>query len=165
MNGELIVFLILAILAISSALLVIVLKRIAHRVLSMTFTFFAVAGIYFLLRAEFIGIVQIMVYVGALSILFLFGMMMTDHKLASYTPGRSLAHQLASFVGVLTLLYLMLRGIFSLNVPSSQDISIGTADRIGIELYSNYVVAFEGAGILLLAALIGAIVLARKEAD
>ncbi|UTW68319.1 NADH-quinone oxidoreductase subunit J [Anaerobacillus sp. HL2] len=77
-------FLILAILAISSSVLVIILKRIAHRVVSMSFAFFAVAGIYFLLRAEFIGIIQIMVYVGALSILFVFGMMMTEHKSISF---------------------------------------------------------------------------------
>lgn len=165
MGGELIIFLILAILAISCSVLVIVLKRIAHRVLSMSFTFFAVAGIYFLLRAEFIGIIQIMVYVGALSILFVFGMMMTDHKTVSFGPEKTLAHKLVSFVGVAVLLLLMLTGIFTLDVPGGQELYIGSAEQIGIDLYGNYVIAFQGAGILLLAALVGAIVLARKEAD
>jgi NADH-quinone oxidoreductase subunit J len=165
MNGELIIFLILAILAISCSVLVIVLQRIAHRVLCMAFTFFAVAGIYFLLRAEFIGIVQIMVYVGALSILFVFGMMMTDHKSVSFGPEKTQVHKMVSLVGVGALLVLMLNGIFTLNVPGGEELYIGTAEKIGIELYGNYVIAFQGAGILLLAALVGAIVLARKEAD
>ncbi|RXJ02911.1 NADH-quinone oxidoreductase subunit J [Anaerobacillus alkaliphilus] len=165
MSGELVIFLILAILAISSSVMVIILKRIAHRVLSMAFAFFAVAGLYFLLRAEFIGIVQIMVYVGALSILFVFGMMMTDHKTVSFGPERKFAHKALSLVGVAILLGLMLTGIFSLDLPVNQELYIGTAEQIGIDLYGNYVIAFQGAGILLLAALVGAIVLARKEAD
>lgn len=164
MSGELIIFLILAILAISCSILVIILDRIAHRVVSMAFAFFAVAGIYFLLRAEFIGIVQIMVYVGALSILFVFGMMMTDHKSISLESDRSLAHKLVSLVGVVGLLLLMLKGIFTLDVPA-QEHYIGSAEKIGIDLYGNYVIAFQGAAILLLAALVGAIVMARKEAD
>ena len=165
MSGELILFLILAILAISCSVLVMVLKRIAHRIVSMAFAFFAVAGLYFLLRAEFIGIVQIMVYVGALSILFVFGMMMTDHKSLSFGPERTTAHKMFSFVGVGVLLLIMLGGIFTLDVPSNQEMYIGTAEDIGLELYGNYVIAFQGAGILLLAALVGAIVMARKEAD
>ena len=166
MSGELIIFLILAILAISCSVLVIILKRIAHRVTSMFFAFLAVAGIYFLLRAEFIGIVQIMVYVGALSILFVFGMMMTDHKTVSFGPERTTAHKLVSLVGVAVLLVLMLRGIFTLDVPANEAARyVGSAEEIGIVLYGNYVIAFLGAGVLLLAALVGAIVLARKEAD
>lgn len=165
MSGELILFFILAILAISCSVLVIILKRIAHRVLSMVFVFFAVAGIYFLLRAEFIGIIQIMVYVGALSILFVFGMMMTDHKTISFGSDRSLAHKMVSLVGIVALLVIMLQGIFTLDVPTDPERYIGSAEMIGIELYGSYVIAFQGAGILLLAALVGAIVLARKEAD
>lgn len=165
MSGEVIIFFILSILAISCSVLVLALKRIAHRVLSMAFAFFAVAGLYFLLRAEFIGIVQIMVYVGALSILFVFGMMMTDHKSVSFGPERTTGHKLVSFVGVGVLLLLMLGGIFTLDVPASQEMYIGTAEDIGVVLYGHYVIAFQGAGILLLAALVGAIVMARKEAD
>lgn len=165
MNGQLIIFLILAILAISCSVLVIILKRIAHRVVSMSFAFFAVAGIYFLLAAEFIGIIQIMVYVGALSILFVFGMMMTEHKSVTFGPERSVFHKMFSLVGVVVLLLIMLQGIFTLDVPANTDRYIGSAEQIGVVLYGNYVIAFQGAGILLLAALVGAIVLARKEAD
>jgi NADH-quinone oxidoreductase subunit J len=164
-NIELIIFLIIAIISISGSVLVIILKKIAHRVLSMAGVFFAVACLYFLLRAEFIGIVQIMVYVGALSILFVFGMMMTDHKSVSFGPERSKGHKMVSLVGVAVLLFLMLRGIFTLDVPGGQEHYIGSAELIGLDLYGNYVIAFQGAGVLLLAALVGAIVLARKEAE
>jgi NADH-quinone oxidoreductase subunit J len=165
MNVELIIFLILAILSIAGSVLVIILKRIAHRVTSMAGVFFAVAGLYFLLRAEFIGIVQIMVYVGALSILFVFGMMMTDHKNVTYGPERPFSFKMVSIAGVALLLVLMLKGIFTLEVPVGQEYYIGSAELIGLELYGNYVIAFQGAGVLLLAALVGAIVLARKEAE
>lgn len=165
MNVELIIFLILAVLAIAGSVLVIILKRIAHRVTSMAGVFFAVACLYFLLRAEFIGIVQIMVYVGALSILFVFGMMMTDHKSVSFGPERTFSFKLVSLVGIAVLLFLMLKGIFTLDVPLADEYYIGTAELIGLDLYGNFVIAFQGAGVLLLASLIGAIVLARKETE
>lgn len=165
MNVELIIFLIIAIVAISGSVLVIILKRIAHRVTSMAGVFFAVACLYFLLRAEFIGIIQIMVYVGALSILFVFGMMMTDHKTVSFGPERTFSFKMVSLVGIAVLLFLMLKGIFTLDAPTGQEFYIGSAQAIGIELYGNYVIAFQAAGVLLLAALVGAIVLARKEAE
>lgn len=165
MNLELIIFLIIAIVAISCAVLVIILKKIAHRVTSMAAVFFAVACLFFLLRAEFIGIIQIMVYVGALSILFVFGMMMTDHQTVSFGPERSFSFKMVSLVGVAVLLLLMLQGIFTLDVPVGQELYIGSAQAIGLDLYGNYVIAFQAAGVLLLAALVGAIVLARKEAE
>ena len=165
MNAELILFVILALLAISCAVLVIILKRIAHRVLSMAFCFFAIAGLFFLLRAEFIGIVQIMVYVGALSILFIFGMMMTDHRNISYGPEKKQVHKILSLLGVGTLLGLMLYGILSWDIPAAEEHFVGSAEDIGIQLYGHYVIAVQGIGFLLLAALVGAIVLARKEAE
>ncbi|MBU9710321.1 NADH-quinone oxidoreductase subunit J [Bacillus tamaricis] len=145
--------------------MVIILKKISHRVLSMAFCFFAIAGLYFLLRAEFIGIIQIMVYVGALSILFIFGMMMTDHKSVGFGPERKKIHKVLSFIGVGTLLGFMLYGILGMNLQPSDEQFIGSAEAIGIQVYGHYVIALQAAGILLLAALIGAIVLARKEAE
>ncbi|MBU9723404.1 NADH-quinone oxidoreductase subunit J [Bacillus alkalicola] len=165
MNTHIVFFLILAVIAIVCAVLVLALKKISHRVLSMAFCFFAVAGLYFLLRAEFIGIIQIMVYVGALSILFVFGMMMTDHKNVGFGPERKKVHKFLAFIGVGTLLGFMLYGIMGMNLPSNNEQFIGSAEAIGVELYGNYVIALQAAGILLLAALIGAIVLARKEAE
>jgi NADH-quinone oxidoreductase subunit J len=161
---QLIFFLILAVMAIACAVLVISLKKISHRIIAMAFCFFAIAGLYFLLRAEFIGIVQIIVYVGALSILFIFGMMMTDHRNVTFVPDRKRGHKILSFLGVGTLLGLMLYGISTLDFPVNEAQG-GTGEEIGIQLYGHYVIAVQGVGILLLAALVGAVVLARKEAE
>nr|WP_221301932.1 NADH-quinone oxidoreductase subunit J [Texcoconibacillus texcoconensis] len=158
-------FIILALIAICCASLVIVLKRISHRVLSMAFCSFAIAGLYFLLRAEFLGIIQIMVYVGGLTVLFVFAVMMTDHRTTTFVPERSKVFKFVSFIGVGSLLSIMLIGILGMDLPAGTEPFIGTAEAIGLELYGNYVIAFLGVGILLLAALIGAIVIARKEAD
>ncbi|WP_096437579.1 NADH-quinone oxidoreductase subunit J [Alteribacter populi] len=165
MSAEMIFFLVLGLAAIVGAVLVLILNKISHRVLAMAFSFFAVAGLYFLLRAEFIGIIQIMVYVGAISILFVFGMMMTDHRSVSFGPERGKAHKIVSFIGVGALLGGMLYGVLGLDLPANNEPFIGTAEKVGLELYGHYVIAFQGAAILLLAALVGAIVLARKEEE
>lgn len=158
-------FIILALIAIVSAVLVIALKRISHRVVSMAFSFFAIAGLYFLLGAEFIGIIQVMVYVGAITILFVFGMMMTEHRDMGFGPDPRKIQTLFSFIGVAGLLAIMLYGIFSMNLPSTPQPTIGSVEAIGLDLYGNYFIAFLGSAFLLTSALIGAVVIARKEAD
>ncbi|OEF96785.1 NADH-quinone oxidoreductase subunit J [Desulfuribacillus alkaliarsenatis] len=166
MTGELAVFFVLAIVAIACAVLMISAQRMAHMILSMVFTFLAIAGLYFLLRAEFIGVVQIIVYVGAMAILFVFAVMMTEHKVVSFGPEKHQVHKVLSFVGVGALLAGMLYGISTLDMPANQSPQyIGSAKDIGLELYGYYVIAFEAVAILLLVALVGAIVIARKEAD
>ncbi|MCE7792484.1 NADH-quinone oxidoreductase subunit J [Salipaludibacillus sp. CUR1] len=165
MTGQMIFFIIFALIAITGAVLIIALKRISHRVVSMAFSFMAVAALYFLLGAEFIGIIQIMVYVGAITILFVFGMMMTDHRNFSFGPDPRKWQQALSFVGVATLLGLMLYGISTLDMHESTQPFVGSVEAIGLELYGHYFIAFLGSAFLLTSALIGAIVIARKEAD
>jgi len=158
-------FIVLALIAVVSAAMVIGLKRISHRVVSMAFSFFGIAGLYFLLGAEFIGIIQIMVYVGAITILFVFGMMMTEHREMGFGPDPRKIQLFFSFIGVAALLGFMLYGIFSMNLPSTPQPYVGTVEAIGLELYGHYFIAFLGSAFLLTSALIGAVVVARKEAD
>lgn len=165
MTTQMIFFLALALIAIAGAVLVLTFKKISHRIVSMFFTFFATAGLYFLLGAEFIGIIQIIVYAGAVTILFIFGMMMTEHRNITFNHHPRKWHRVLSFVGVGTLLGLMLYGISTLDSLPSNDQYIGTAEDIGILLYGHYAIAIIGMGFLLTAALIGAIVIARKEAE
>lgn len=166
MSVEVIVFFILALIAISCAVLVINSNRMSHMILAMVFTFLAIAGLYFLLRAEFIGVVQIIVYVGAMAILFVFGVMLTEHKIIDFGQQSHRLHATVSFVGVAVLLMAMLYGISSIEIPGQPTPQyIGSASEIGVHLYGSYVIAFEAVGILLLVALVGAIVLARKETD
>ncbi|MFA9560193.1 NADH-quinone oxidoreductase subunit J [Evansella sp. AB-rgal1] len=166
MNTQMIFFLVFAIIAIACAVLVMKLSRISHRVVAMAFSFFAVAGLYFLLGAEFIGIIQIIVYAGAVTILFIFGMMMTEHRNVTFGSHPRKAHRVLSFLGVGTLLGVLLYGILNMDLATKEPTIYekGTAHEIGLELYGNYVVPLIGMGFLLTAALIGAIVIARKEA-
>lgn len=158
-------FIIFALIAIISAVLIMVLERISHRIVSMAFSFFAVAALYFLLGAEFIGIVQIMVYVGAITILFVFGMMMTEHRNVGFGPDPRKAQQVLSFIGVGLLLGFMLYAIVTADLPNTTEPYVGSAEMIGLELYGHYFIAFLGSAFLLTSALVGAVVIARKEAD
>lgn len=163
MAVEVVLFFILALVAISGAVMVINTHKMAHMILSMVFSFLAIAGLYFLLRAEFIAIVQVIVYAGALAILFVFGIMMTDHRQLFEITSAYRVHQFLSLAGVTALLGLILYGISTLQVPATAPTTVGSTKDIGIALYGSYVIAFEALGILLLVALIGAIVIARKE--
>ncbi|WP_026691575.1 NADH-quinone oxidoreductase subunit J [Alteribacter aurantiacus] len=165
MSPQTVFFIIFSVVILVCAVLVLALNRISHRLVAMAFCFFAIAGMYFLLGAEFIGIIQIMVYVGAISILFIFGMMLTDHRAVGFGPERSQLHKVFSFLGVSTLLGMMLYGILTADLASSSEPFVGSVEAIGLELYGNYVIAFQGVAVLLLAALVGAIVIARKEAE
>lgn len=158
-------FILLALVAIVGAVMIMALKTIAHRVVAMAFSFIAVAGIYFLLGAEFIGIVQIMVYVGAITILFVFGMMMTEHRTVKFEKDHRKGQKGLSFIGVSILLGLMLFGIFTMDLGETPQPYVGTVEELGIEMYGHYFIAFLGSAFLLTSALIGAIVIARKEAD
>lgn len=165
MTTKMIFFLIFAVLAIACAVLVLALRKISHRIVAMAFHFFSVAALYFLLGAEFIGIIQIIVYAGAVTILFIFGMMMTEHRNVRFDGHPRRSHRIVSFLGVGTLLGLLLYGILNLDLPDQGERFVGSAEEIGTMLYGHYVVPFIGMAFLLTAALIGAIVVARKEAD
>lgn len=165
MTAQMIFFTILALIAITGAVMMMLLTTISHRVVSMWFSFFAVAGLYFLLGAEFIGIIQIMVYVGAITILFVFGMMMTDHKTVSFEKDPRTAHNVLGTISAVGVLGILLYGIFSMDLPGNTQPEVTTVHAIGMDLYGHYFVAFIAVAFLLTAALIGAIVIARKEAD
>lgn len=165
MTSQMVFFIILGVLAIACAALVVKLSRISHRIVAMAFHFFSVAGLYFLLGAEFLGIIQIVVYAGAVTILFIFGMMMTEHRNITFDAHPNWRHRALSIVAIGVLLILMLVGIFSLDVPAQDPQFIGSAEEIGLLLYSQYIIPFIGMAFLLTAALVGAIVLARREAD
>lgn len=79
-SGELIAFFGLALVAILGGVLLITLTKVVHMVIALVFTFLSIAGIYLLLSAEFVAIVQILIYSGAITIVMLFGIMLTNHR-------------------------------------------------------------------------------------
>ncbi|SYZ74531.1 NADH dehydrogenase I subunit J [Candidatus Zixiibacteriota bacterium] len=157
------VFYLFSFIVIISAIYVVTLKNIFHSAIFLVLTLFGVAGIYILLHAEFLAAVQVLIYVGAVSVLMIFAIMLTT-RLASREIRQSNEQVMAGiFIGAGFLLASL--GSFANTVwhivdkplPENNTLTLGQL------LMNEYVLPFEVVSIVLLAALIGAVVLARKE--
>jgi NADH-quinone oxidoreductase subunit J len=163
MVGQNIAFGILAVVIIVAALRVVTTRNVMHAALYLTVVLAGVAGAYFLLAAEFIGVTQILVYIGAIVVLFLFGIMLTRAPLGEMSEidseerwqGLAVAVVLA---GVMT--YALIDGFEDAELPGEQ---VQTTAQVSDSIFSTYLVPFEVVSVLLLAALIGAIVIARRD--
>jgi NADH-quinone oxidoreductase subunit J len=167
---ELLFFYIFAGVAIGSAVMVVTNKNILHAVLFLILTFFCIAAIYVILRAEFLAAVQVLLYVGAIMVLFIFTILLINvmqaEFLRQFHGQRPLAAILvaALLVETLFLLFSDFRG----NFPLMQETPTDRSGQAGLEalahlLLTDYLLLFEVAAVLLLAALIGAVVLARGD--
>lgn len=169
MTGEFIAFMALALVAIMGGVLLLNLNNVVHSVVALVFTFLSLAGIYVLLSAEFVAVVQVLVYAGSITIIMLFGIMLTKHDDLSEPRGGWLK-RLLLLLGVLGFAFAFYVGIYNLDFGSEAvALHENNTEQIGTELYSKYIIPFELTSVVLLVALIGAIVLARrddeKEAD
>jgi len=157
------IFYLFALVTLVSAFLVVTTKNIVHAAFYLLFTFFGVAGIYALLGADFIAVVQLMVYVGGILVLILFGVMLTN-KITNVQIRSGVSNVLPAaiiigiFAGALLTMVLNTRWFEVASKPL-----ISTIPQIGSLLIKQYVLIFELLGILLLIALIGAATIARKE--
>lgn len=162
-SGELLGFTILAIVAISGALLLLILKKVIHMVVAAVFTFISIAGLYVTLSAEFVAAVQILIYSGAITIMMLFGIMLTKHN-DEEQPKMNKWRNAFVFLGVLAIGVTIYLGVYDLNIPVEQvTLHQSNTEQIGISLYSKYVIPFELTSVLLLVALVGAVILAKRE--
>ncbi|MFC1851120.1 NADH-quinone oxidoreductase subunit J [candidate division CSSED10-310 bacterium] len=169
-----VVFIILTLGLISSAVMVIYQKSPVHSALFLILTFLFLAGFYLLLGAEFVAFVHIIVYAGAIMVLFLFVIMLlnlkTDVRGFVHGPGKKfLALFLGGIILFLMMVMLLPRGIDA--VPGAETSAKMTdtefrqdnTESIGLLLYSRYILPFEIASILLVVAMIGGVVLTKKE--
>ncbi len=164
MSAQEYAFLVLAFVGCVSAVRLVTTKNVVHGALYLVLTLLAVGGVYLILGAEFIAWVQILIYVGAIVILFLFGLMLTKAPIGRDTLDNQqrLVAALVGF-GVFAGLAFLIQGAFEW--ADAPDIALVHTDTgaIGSSLFSSYVLPFEAISFLLLAALIGAVVLARKD--
>jgi len=150
-----------------AAIRVVTTKNIVHAALYLVVVLAGVAGIYLLLAAEFTAVVQIIVYIGAIVVLFLFGIMLTRAPLGR-TPNldnnqRPLALAVALFLLGL-LVYVLVDAFHSAHVDAlHRPLRVGTTALVGNAIFQTYVVPFEAVSVLLLAALVGAVVIARRD--
>lgn len=164
-RGENIAFFILSIFIISGAVLMISFTKVIHMVTSLAFTFIGLAGIYVLLGAEFVAFVQVLIYAGAITILMVFGIMMTNLKTQEEEPIRPLHNGLlllgiVGFFGV--LFFSIQKAVFP--VIEAQPVGENTRE-IGTQLFTEHVIPFELVSVLLTVAFIGAIIVAKREED
>ncbi len=160
-----ILFYVLALIIVVSAVMVVFNKNVVHSAFSLFFTLFAISGIFVLLKADFIALTQIMVYVGGILILLIFGVMMTTKvtNVELKTKNLNTIPSLVFSIGIVTILIFV---IFSTkwNIRSGIE-SEETITQIGIMLLSKYLLPFEIASIVLLVALIGSAMFARRIKD
>jgi NADH-quinone oxidoreductase subunit J len=165
---ELLFFYIFAGVAIASAVMVVTNKNVLHAALFLILTFFCVAAIYILLRAEFLAAVQVLLYVGAIMALFIFTILLINVMQAQFLRQFHGQRPLAAIlvVALLAETMFLLFSDFRGNFPLMQETPPEIAGKAGLEtlarlLLTDYLLLFEVASILLLAALVGAVVLAR----
>jgi NADH-quinone oxidoreductase subunit J len=163
-TGEFVAFFALAVCAIVGAVMALNFSKVVHMALSLAFTFISLAGLYVVLDAEFVAFVQVLLYVGAITILMIFGIMMTKHQGEQETT-RPLLEALAA-VGCICLLAILIYAIRDADFPlESQPLPTDNTREIGLQLYTRYAIPFELISVLLTVAFIGAIALAKREDD
>jgi NADH-quinone oxidoreductase subunit J len=156
---------ILSFLAIMFALMVVFSRNPVNSVLYLVLTFFCIAGHYLLLNSQFLAIVHIVVYAGAIMVLFLFVIMLMNLNEDTEPQRTWLSKIVAGLAGGLMLFVLVgaLKGTEHLNLNSSGSSQIGTVRNLGKVLFTEYLFPFEIASILLLAAMVGAIMIGKKD--
>jgi NADH-quinone oxidoreductase subunit J len=165
------IFIPLAAMALATALLVVLLRNPIYCALSLIGTFFALSGLYLLLQAQFIAMVQVIIYAGAIMVLFLFVIMLLDvgHEPSPW-PSLGRPRFLLSLVLILILLLELtvairpgipnaVRGLYT----SAAVDAVGNAQLVGRLLFTDFLIPFEITSIILLIAIIGAMVLARRH--
>ncbi|MBE1589541.1 NADH-quinone oxidoreductase subunit J [Nonomuraea angiospora] len=163
-TGQEIVFLLLGAVAVGSALLVVTTKQLVHAALWLVVSFGALAGCYLVLTAEFVAWVQVLIYVGAVVVLMLFGIMLTRAPIGRSTDLDSGNRLVAALVAVATaaiLVTVVIDGFHTAYTPLTP--GHGAAKELGASVFATWVLPFEALSVLLLAALIGAIVLSRTD--
>lgn len=169
MTFDQILFYGLSIIAVVSALLVITRRNPIHSAMFLITTLFCVAGIYLQLHAEFLAAVQVIVYVGGIMVLFLFVIMLVNLEVVQ-TERRFNKQWIIALIASAVLLvefgYVIFRGRASFLPPAAaatQDLTRKNSEQIGVMLYQNYMLPFEIASLLLLVAIIGAVILAKRR--
>ena len=160
--GE-IAFLGVSLLVIFSAFGVVISPNLVHSAVALLFTLFGVAGLYIFLYADFMAATQVVIYVGGILVLIIFGVMLTN-KIDTPSIASSSSNQVIGSIVSFSLFLFQLAVIFTTDWKASDNLlTEGTVRPIGLMLLNKYLLPCELVSILLLGALIGASVLSRKK--
>jgi NADH:ubiquinone oxidoreductase subunit 6 (subunit J) len=156
-------FHLISFVAVVAALFVVTVRNIFHSALCLILAFFALAGLFILLEAEFVAVAQVLIYVGAITILILFGIMLT-HRLTDKGVRQASEGRFISLIVVLVLGALISIVLRATRFPvSSEEVAHPAIPYLGKLLMTQYLWPFEVVSVLLLVALVGAIVIAAKD--
>ncbi len=163
-------FVILAVVTVATAILVIIQRNPVNSAISLIFTFFSLAGIYLLLNAEFVAIIQVLVYAGAIMVLFLFVIMLLN---LGKEQKRVHRHRLQKILGVLlgAVLLFQIGMVFRSaliegtpgNFTAEKVAAVGNTQVVARLLFTDFLLPFEITSVLLLVAIVGAVILAKRE--
>ena len=158
-----ILFLSISMLIISSAIWVVLSPNLVHSAVSLLFTLFGVAALYVFLYADFMAAAQVIIYVGGILVLIIFGVMLTN-KIDDQNISNKSNNRVPAGIFCLFLLYFQISAIISSKwYFGDKIVKESTTNDIGVMLLTKYLLPFEVVSILLLAALIGAAMLSRKK--
>ena len=166
MSAAAVIFYVCAALAVISALgMVLNVRNTVAAALSLVVTMVALAVIYVLLEAHLVAAIQVMVYAGAIVVLFLFVVMLLNLRSDAFAPGRGRLQKLAGALLGVALLAQIVRSSVDLPAPPPLPSGFGGYRQLGIALYTDYVLLVEIASLLLTAAIVGALILAKRKID
>ena len=165
MNILTLAFILLSVMAVGSAVMMIRSKSPVHSILWLIIVFFAISGHYVLLNAQFLAIVNIIVYAGAIMVLFLFVVMLMNLN-ADTEPVKNYRLQLIGVISGGSLLLVILSALMKMDSQQLVQMKVGDdglISNLGKVLFTNYVLPFEISSVLFLSAMIGAVIIGTKE--
>lgn len=171
MTGYEIAFIALAAMTVTSAVFVVALPNILRSALFLAFTFLGVAGLYILANAELLAAMQVLIYVGAITVLIMFAIVLTQQLMGAKIRQSSRGWWIAGPIAALAFAFLIKAFILPfkdgspLLLDAPKAAGEGTLQQIAHMLLQPYVLPFELASLILLAALVGAIVIAKEDKD
>ncbi len=167
MSTSEILFWFLSVLALFSAIMVLVSKNPIHSVLWLIIVFFAISGHYLLLNAQFLAIVNIIVYAGAIMVLFLFVIMLMNQN-PETEPKRNIWVKFSAVISGGLLLWIFISASVSASdingkMATVNEGNIGLIENLGKVLFNEYALPFEISSVLFLSAMVGAVVIGKKD--
>jgi NADH-quinone oxidoreductase subunit J len=159
------IFYFLSALAIAGALMTILNRNAVYSVLSLIVTFIAIAGHFFLMGSTFLASVHIIVYLGAIMVLFLYVIMMMNLN-QDTEPNKSILSQIGAAISggcLLLILVVALKDTEKMQMAMQPNVNIGDIERLGYVLYTQYLLPFEVSSVLFLVGMVGAVMLGKKE--
>lgn len=152
-------------IALASAVYFVAARNPLYAILSLIVTFFSIAGLYILLNAQFLGIVQIIVYAGAIMVLFLYILMMLNLN----KEDESRKHNVNKLIGIFAAGILFIgmlgayKGLSGNTISTATDHSVGLTKNLGKLLFNEYVLPFELASLLILAGIVSAVLVGKRD--